>query len=273
MRIATWNVNSVKARLPNVLEWLTTAKPDVVLLQEIKCETAQFPAADFQSAGYTSYALGQKAYNGVAILSLHPIEKTMDHLPEADGDTQSRYIEATIQGIRVASIYLPNGNPIDTEKYEYKLAWLKRLTKHAHTLLGGEVPVVLGGDFNVIPETIDLYNPEGWQNDALFHPRSRAAFRELTQLGYTEAFRALHPFKTDAYSFWDYQGGSWPQDHGLRIDHFLLSAEATDLMTNCFIDRAPRGKEKASDHTPVLLDLQLTPLVTQTRPHISASRD
>jgi exodeoxyribonuclease-3 len=258
MRIATWNVNSVKARLPNVLEWLKTAKPDVVLLQEIKCETANFPTLDFQSAGYASYALGQKAYNGVAILSLRPIENIMEHLPEAGADAQSRYIEATIEGIRVASIYLPNGNPIDTEKYEYKLAWLKRMKKHADTLLVSETPVVLGGDYNVIPEAIDIYNPKGWENDALFHPRSRAAFRELTQLGFTEAFRALHPFKTNAYSFWDYQASSWQQDNGLRIDHFLLSAEATDMMTNCYIDPTPRGKEKASDHAPVILDLKST---------------
>ncbi len=257
MKIATWNVNSVRARLPNVLEWLAAAKPDVVLLQEIKCEAVSFPTIEFTSAGYTSHALGQKAYNGVAILSLHPIENVIEHLPEAGDDVQSRYLEATIQGIRVASIYLHNGNPMGTEKYDYKLAWLKRLKKHAHTLLGSETPVVLGGDYNVIPEAIDVYNPKAWENDALFHPQSRAAFREVTQLGYTEAFRALHPDKQNAYSFWDYQAGSWQQDNGLRIDHFLLSPEAADIMTGCTIDRTPRGKEKASDHTPVVLELRV----------------
>jgi exodeoxyribonuclease-3 len=256
MRIATWNVNSVKARLPNLLEWLKDAKPDVVLLQEIKCETQNFPGLEIESAGYKFHALGQKSYNGVAILSLHPIEDVLEHLPEAGDDTQARYLEATIQGIRVASIYLPNGNPIDTEKYPYKLAWLKRLQKHAASLLENELPVVLGGDYNVIPEAIDVYAPERWTGDALFHPKTRAAFREVLQLGYTEAFRALHPDQAHAYTFWDYQAGSWQQDNGLRIDHFLLSPEATDRLVSCTIDRAPRGKDKASDHTPVIIELK-----------------
>ncbi|HEU0117669.1 MAG TPA: exodeoxyribonuclease III [Alphaproteobacteria bacterium] len=256
MRIATWNVNSVKARLPNVLEWLKEAKPDVVLLQEIKCETQNFPALEFESAGYKSKALGQKSYNGVAILSRHEITDVVEHLPEAGDDVQSRYIEATVKGVRVASIYLPNGNPTDTEKFPYKLAWLKRLQKHAAKLLQEEKPVVLGGDYNVIPEDIDVYAPERWVGDALFRPESRAAFRQLQQMGYTEAFRSLHPQKEHAYTFWDYQAGAWQNDNGIRIDHFLLSPEAADRMTNCFIDRTPRGKEKASDHTPVLLELK-----------------
>jgi exodeoxyribonuclease III len=256
MRIATWNVNSIKARLPNVLEWLKEAKPDVVLLQEIKCETGAFPALEIEAAGYKTYALGQKTYNGVAIMSRLPVTDIMEHLPEAGSDTQSRYIEATVQGVRVASIYLPNGNPVDTEKFPYKLEWLRRLKKHAAALLDKEIPVVLGGDYNVIPEAADVYAPEKWVEDALFHPKSRAAFREITQLGLTEAFRALHPQKAHAYTFWDYQAGSWQRDAGLRIDHFLLSPEAADRMTNCFIDRTPRGKDKASDHTPVVLELR-----------------
>ncbi|MFY9288275.1 MAG: exodeoxyribonuclease III [Alphaproteobacteria bacterium] len=255
MRIATWNVNSVKARLPNVLEWLNEQKPDVVLLQEIKCETQNFPKLEIEAAGYKSHALGQKSYNGVAILSRHPIEDVLEHLPEAGSDTQSRYIEATIQGIRVASIYLPNGNPVDSEKYPYKLEWLRRLKSHAASLLKNEMPVVLGGDYNVIPEAIDVYAPERWINDALFLPQSRAAFRDVVQVGYIEAFRALHPNAKNAYTFWDYQAGSWQRDAGLRIDHFLLSPEAADRMTGCTIDRTPRGKEKASDHTPVILEL------------------
>ncbi len=256
MRIATWNVNSVKARLPNVLEWLQQEKPDVVLLQETKCETQNFPGLEFETAGYKFCALGQKSYNGVAILSLHPIESVLEHLPEAGDDAQARYLEATINGVRVASIYLPNGNPVDTEKFPYKLAWLRRLQKRAASLLQSEMPVVLGGDYNVIPEAIDVYNPKAWENDALFHPKSRGAFRELLQLGYTEAFRALHPDQAHAYTFWDYQAGSWQQDNGLRIDHFLLSPEATDRLVSCTIDRDPRGKEKASDHTPVILELR-----------------
>jgi exodeoxyribonuclease-3 len=294
MRIATWNVNSVKARLPNVLGWLKQTAPDVVLLQEIKCETPSFPALEFEAAGYKSVALGQKAYNGVAILSRHPIEDVVEHLPsfspsppiggrrvgmrgasevrecqlpphpdpppleggEGSIDTQSRYIEATIKGVRVASIYLPNGNPVDTEKFPYKLAWLKRLQKHAANLLTGEKPVVLGGDYNVIPEAVDVYDPKAWEGDALFHPQSRAAFRQLTSLGYVEAFRALHPQKKHAYTFWDYQAGSWQRDNGLRIDHFLLSPEAVDRIAACVIDRKPRGEEKASDHTPVVLEVR-----------------
>ena len=270
MRVATWNVNSVRMRLPNALEWLKEQKPDVVLLQEIKCELQNFPKLEFEAAGYKSAALGQKAYNGVAILSLHPIEDVLEHLPEAGDDVQARYIEATVKGVRVASIYLPNGNPISgerlreaqsepeklSEKFTYKLAWLKRLKGHAANLLKTEKPLVLGGDYNVIPEPIDVYNPKAWENDALFRPESRGALREIEQLGFTDAFRALHPGKAHAYTFWDYTGGAWQMDAGLRIDHFLLSPEATDRLTNCFIDRTPRGKEKASDHTPVLVELR-----------------
>jgi exodeoxyribonuclease III len=256
MHIATWNVNSIKARLPNVLEWLGEQKPDVVLLQEIKCETANFPALEMEALGYKVHALGQKTYNGVAILSRHMIEDVKEHLPEAGDDMQSRYIEASIQGVRIASLYLPNGNPRPGEKYDYKLAWLKRLHAHMKTLLENEIPVVLGGDYNVIPDAIDLYDPKGWEEDALYHPTTRAAWRELLALGYTEAFRALNPEKKHAYTFWDYQSAGWQRDAGLRIDHFLLSPEAADRLKNCFIDRTPRGKEKASDHTPVVLELR-----------------
>lgn len=255
MRIATWNVNSVKARMTNVLEWLQAAQPDVLLLQEIKCETDTFPALEFQGMGYQCYVKGQKSYNGVAILSRTPATDILDHLPDNSEDTQARYLEATINGIRLATIYLPNGNPIDSEKFPYKLRWMARLKKHAQKLLATEEPIILGGDFNVIPTDIDVWNPKAWENDALFRPESRAAFREILHLGYTEAFRTLHPDQAHAYSFWDYQAGAWPQDHGIRIDHFLLSPEAADRMTACSIDRAPRGKEKASDHTPVVLEI------------------
>ena len=256
MRIATWNVNSVKARLPNVLEWLATAKPDVVLLQEIKCETESFPALEFQSAGYEVRALGQKSYNGVAILSRHTIENILEHLPGNSDDPQARYIEADINGVRIASIYLPNGNPVDSEKYPYKLAWMERLRRHAINLLALEKPVVLGGDYNIIPEAIDVYDPKAWENDALFRAESRAAYRRIVQAGYTEAFRTLHLHTAGAYSFWDYQAGAWQRDNGIRIDHFLLSPEAADRLISCEIDRIPRGKEKASDHTPVVLELR-----------------
>ncbi|MDR3450834.1 MAG: exodeoxyribonuclease III [Alphaproteobacteria bacterium] len=255
MRIATWNVNSVRARLPNVIGWLGRAKPDVLLMQEIKCETKDFPSMEFQAAGYQVHAFGQKSYNGVAIASLHKIEEVREGLPGDDADAQARYLEAVVQGVRVASIYLPNGNPLGTEKFAYKLAWMERLKRHAAELLRDEKPVVLGGDYNVIPEEIDVHNPQDWLGDALYAPESRAAFREILHLGYTELFRALHPGQ-QAYTYWDYQGGAWQQDKGIRIDHFLLSPEAVDRATSCIIDRAPRGEDKASDHTPVIAELR-----------------
>jgi len=255
MRIATWNVNSVNARLPNVLGWLESARPDVVLLQEIKCETPKFPAQAFQDLGYEVHAVGQKAYNGVALLSRHPVEDVIERLPGEPEDEQARYVEGTVAGIRIASLYLPNGNPVGTEKYPYKLRWMDRLRSHAADLLKREMPVVLGGDYNVIPSAVDVYDPAAWSTDALFRAETRAKFQEILNLGLTEAFRACHPDRHHAYSFWDYQAGAWPRDRGLRIDHFLLSPEAADRMVACEIDRGPRGEEKASDHTPVVLEL------------------
>lgn len=255
MKIATWNVNSIKARLGNVLAWVEQAQPDVLLLQEIKCETAAFPALEFQGLGYQCHAFGQKSYNGVAMLSRHPVTDILTGLPGDAEDTQARYIEGTVNGIRVASIYLPNGNPVDSEKFSYKLNWMQRLRTHAANLLHNEQPVVLGGDYNVIPQPSDVHDPVAWAHDALFRPESRAAWRKMLNLGYTDAYRALHPDQPHAYTFWDYQGGAWPQDHGIRIDHFLLSPEAVDRMTGCTIDRTPRGQEKASDHTPVIVEI------------------
>jgi len=255
VKIATWNVNSAKARLPVVTDWLRAVSPDVALLQEIKCETDAFPRAVFEDLGYNVVAVGQKAYNGVALLSKQPAEDVLSRLPGEPEDEQARYVEATVAGVRIASLYLPNGNPVGTEKYDYKLRWMDRLIAHARTLLAREVPFVLGGDYNVIPEPRDVYNPAGWQEDALFRPESRRKFRELLNLGLTEAYRALHD-DDKAYTFWDYQAGSWPRDLGLRIDHFLLSPQAADRLEECTIDRRPRGAEKASDHTPVVLELR-----------------
>jgi len=225
------------------------------LMQEIKCETDAFPAMEFTAAGYQVGAFGQKSYNGVAIASLHKMEDIHEGLPGDDGDAQARYIEATVQGVRVASIYLPNGNPIDTDKYIYKLNWMKRLKARASELLRDEKPIVLGGDFNVIPAEIDVHNPQDWLQDALFYPSSRAAFREILSLGYTEIFRAQNPEQENAYTFWDYQNGAWQRDNGIRIDHFLLSPEAVDKAGRCIIDRDPRGADKASDHTPVIVEI------------------
>jgi len=254
MRIATWNVNSIRTRMPNVLAWLKEAKPDALLMQEIKCETDAFPAMEFSAAGYKTVAYGQKAYNGVAIASLHSIDDVQEGLPGFTQDMQARYVEATIQGVRIASIYAPNGNPVGSEKFTYKLDWMRHFKNHAATLLREEKLVILGGDFNVIPSEIDVYNPKDWEGDALFYPKTRSIYREIVHLGYTEIFRALHPDQR-AYSFWDYQGGAWQQDKGLRIDHFLLSSEAADRNLDCFIDRAEREKDKSSDHVPVIIDI------------------
>lgn len=254
MKIATWNVNSIRTRLPNVLRWLDAHKPDVLLLQELKCEDGQFPATDFETRGYKCAVAGQKAWNGVAILSKFPIKDILRGLPGNEDDPQSRYIEATIEGFRVASIYAPNGNPVDSEKYPYKLQWLDRLRNHAQNLLLTEMPLVLGGDYNVIPAPEDCYSPESWAEDALFRIETRKKFRTLLNLGLTDALRALHS-QPHMYTFWDYQAGAWQRDNGIRIDHFLLSAQAAARLESCAIDKTARGEEKASDHTPVVIKL------------------
>lgn len=250
MKIATWNVNSVKARLPNVVAWLAEARPDVLLLQELKCVDEAFPAAEIEELGYNVATHGQKTYNGVAILAKRPIEDVRRGLPGNDDDLQARYIEATVAGVRVASIYLPNGNPAPGEKYDYKLAWMDRLVPHARELLAAEETFVLGGDYNVCPTDDDVYDPVKWADDALCRPESRARFRTLLHLGLTDAFRALHP-EAHQYSYWDYVQRRWELDHGLRIDHLLLSPLAADRLLESGIDKGPRGQERASDHTPV----------------------
>ncbi len=264
MKIATFNVNSLRARLANVLDWLRDEKPDVALLQEIKCSDAEFPRLEIEALGYHAQAHGQKSYNGVAILSLTPFTVTQRGLPGADTDEQARYLEAVVdvpdgkrwQKLRVASIYLPNGNPVDSEKYPYKLAWMERLRRHAADLLTLEEPTVLAGDYNVIPTDKDVYDPVAWAGDALALPQTRAKFREILNLGYTEAFNLLHP-EGHRYTFWDYQAGAWSRDHGLRIDHLLLSPQAADCLEACEIDKKPRAKEKPSDHTPIWCELKL----------------
>ncbi len=259
MKIATWNVNSIKARLPNAVAWLKEAQPDVVLLQELKVTDDNFPALEIEELGYNCAVHGQKTYNGVAILSKFPLDDVSTGLPGDKSDEQSRYVEAWVDagngaGVRVASIYLPNGNPVDTDKFSYKLGWMERLVRHAKHLLASEEPVVLGGDYNVIPADEDCYDPAAWADDALARPESRAQFRTLLNLGYTEAWRTLHS-ESHVYSYWDYQGGAWQKDNGIRIDHLLLSPQAADRLVACEIDKGPRGKQKASDHTPVWCEL------------------
>jgi exodeoxyribonuclease-3 len=255
MRIATWNVNSIRARLGNVLDWLGEAAPDVVLLQETKCQDGDFPALEIEAAGYKPLIHGQKSYNGVAILSRLPATEVLIGLPGNPEDEQARYMEATIGGIRVASLYLPNGNPAPGDKFDYKLGWMDRLIARAQALLASRIPFVLAGDYNICPTDLDVYDPAGWAGDALCRPESRARYRRLVNLGLTEAFRALHPDEAGRYSFWDYQAGAWQRGEGLRIDHLLLSPQAADRLLACDIDKAPRGREKASDHTPVWIEI------------------
>jgi exodeoxyribonuclease-3 len=260
MKIATWNVNSIKVRIDAARGWLKETAPDVVCLQEIKSTDESFPADAFEALGYNCAVHGQKTYNGVAILSKRPLEDVTPRLPGGDGDDHARYIEAVITGdkgaVRVASIYAPNGNPIGTDKFKYKLAWMDRLARHAKELLAPEEPVVLMGDINVIPEADDCYDPKAWAGDALFQPESRAALRRIEHLGYTDAYRACHS-ETHQYTFWDYQAGAWNKDHGIRIDHILLSPQATDKLKGCGIDKYVRGREKPSDHVPVWCELDV----------------
>jgi exodeoxyribonuclease-3 len=258
MKIATWNVNSVKARLDAARTWLAEAAPDVIGLQEIKTTDDSFPTDVFETLGYNVAVHGQKSYNGVAILSKRPLEEVTRGLPGSDGDDHARYIEAVVPtetgAIRVASIYAPNGNPPGTERFGYKLAWLERLTHHIRKLLLFEEPLILMGDYNVIPGPDDCHDPRAWESDALFQPETRAAFRRICNLGLTDAFRACHA-EPHRYTFWDYQAGAWVKDHGIRIDHILLSPQAADRLLSCAIERKVRGWEKPSDHVPVLCEL------------------
>lgn len=257
MRIATWNVNSVNARLERVLGWFEAEAPDVAVLQEIKCVDEKFPTEDFERLGYNVVVHGQKTYNGVALLSKFPVEDVRKGLPflsEDEVDEQARYVEAVIGAptpFRIVGIYLPNGNPIGTEKFDYKLSWMRRLHAHAQNLLAFEEPLVIAGDYNVIPEAQDVANPEAWLGDALFRPESRAAFRALKNLGLTDAYMQVDG-APGGYTFWDYQAGAWQRNLGIRIDHLLLSPQAADRLENVVIHRDERDKEKPSDHVPVV---------------------
>jgi exodeoxyribonuclease III len=254
VKIATFNVNSIKIRLPILLGWLERAKPDVVCLQEIKCLAADFPALELKGLGYRAEVMGQKTYNGVALLAKEPMRDVVMGLPGDPADEQARYLEATVGDLRIASLYLPNGNPVDTDKFTYKLAWMSRLRARAGELLARETPFVLAGDYNVCPTDADVYNPAEFANDALCQPASRGRFRALVNLGLVDAFRVFHG-EGHRYSFWDYQQGRWYRDEGLRIDHLLLSPQAADRLISADIDKSPRGQDKASDHTPVWCEI------------------
>ncbi len=259
MRIATWNINGVKARIDNLVHWLKEATPDVVCLQEIKSVDDGFPSEPIEELGYNIAVHGQKGFNGVALLSKHPIEDIRKGLPGGDSDEQARFITglvATENGaVRVASAYMPNGNPIGTEKFAFKLAWLKRLEDWARAELAQEEPLVIGGDYNIIPERVDAKNPDAWLGDALFQPEARAAFRRLAALGLTDAVRAVDD-RGGIYTFWDYQAGAWQKNNGIRIDFLMLSPEAADRLVEAGVDRHVRAWEKPSDHVPVWVELR-----------------
>ena len=256
MRIATFNINGINRRLDNLLVWLNAAKPDVACLQELKATEQAFPSAAIRAAGYSAVWRGQSTWNGVAILSrgAEPV-LIRGFLPGDSSDSQARYIEAAIDGVVVASIYAPNGNPQPGPKFDYKLAWFDRLIAHAAELHRAHVPVVLAGDFNVVPTDADIYSTRSWLDDALLQPESRAAFRRLLAQGWTDAIRALHP-RDPIYTFWDYKRNRWARNAGLRIDHLLLSAELTSRLVETGVDRAVRGEANASDHAPTWIRLR-----------------
>ena len=258
MKIATFNINGIKARIDALCDWLDEAQPDVALLQEIKSVDEGFPRELLEDRGYQVETHGQKSFNGVAILSKLPLEDVTRGLPGDDSDEQARWIEATVMGdtqaVRICGLYLPNGNPAPGPKYDYKLAWMERLEARAKQLLADEMPSLMAGDYNVIPQAEDAAKPEAWTEDALFLPQTRAAFRRILNLGFTEAFRSRHP-EPGHYSFWDYQAGAWQRNNGIRIDHLLLSPQAADLLADVQIDRDIRGRDKPSDHVPVWIEL------------------
>ena len=256
MKLATFNLNGIRARLPRLIEWLAREQPDVACLQELKCADESLPVNDIAAAGYEAVWHGQKGFNGVAILArgAAPVLRRVG-LPGDPDDSHSRYIEAEVEGVVVASIYLPNGNPVGTDKFDYKLNWMERLRVHAAELLAAERPTVLAGDFNVIPEDRDTFSRRAMAHDALFQPQSQAAWRAIVNQGWTDALRALHPEEPRLYTFWDYTAGAWPRDAGFRIDHLLLSPQAADRLQSAEVHKWARAEEKASDHAPVMIEL------------------
>jgi exodeoxyribonuclease-3 len=254
MRIASWNVNSLRVRLEQVTSWLKTNEPDLLLLQELK--GTEFPADVFQELGYKSAAVTQKGYNGVAILSRSPLQVTSTALLGEETDRQSRFLEARIEGMRLVSIYVPNGNPVGTDKFTYKLAWMDRLIWQMKIWRQSEMFTLVGGDFNVIPEDLDCYAPAAWVHDALFQPETRARYRALLELGYTDAFRSLHPGEGGHFTYWDYFRRAFEHNRGIRIDHFLLSPALAERLEACEIDKQIRAQEKPSDHAPIVLQVR-----------------
>jgi exodeoxyribonuclease III len=247
-------VNSIRARADHVKTWLEAKKPDVLLLQELK--GTEFPSAWFKEQGYHSASVTQKTYNGVAVVSRTPIEIVSTTLLGDETDSHARFLEVVIDNIRVVNIYLPNGNPVGSAKFDYKLAWMERLTQQMKVWLTSDTPTVIGGDFNVIPEDIDCHKPASWIRDALFQPEPRARYRSMLELGYIDAFRSLHPGLGGQFTFWDYFRQAFEHNRGIRIDHFLLTPSLVKRLESCEIDKGPRMQEKPSDHTPIILKLR-----------------
>ena len=262
MRIATWNVNSIRQRIENLTAWLAERAPDIVCLQETKTVDEAFPRGPIEALGYNVAVHGQKTFNGVAILSKYKFDEVTPRLPGDPADDHARFIEATVStkagALRVTSIYLPNGNPSGTEKYSYKINWMDRLYKYAHERLLLEEPLIMAGDYNVIPTAADVHNPAAWVTDALFLPQTREKFRSLAHLGLTDALRAVSD-EPGLYTFWDYQAGAWQKNWGIRIDHLLLSPQAADRLITAGIDKHVRAWERPSDHVPVYVDLDIEP--------------
>lgn len=257
MKIASFNINGVKARLPALLAWLDDAKPDVAVLQEIKSDDKGFPREPIEDLGYTVETHGQKGFNGVALLSRLTLEDISHGLPGDETDEQARWIEAVVIGqvpVRICGLYLPNGNPAPGPKFDYKLRWMERLKTRGEALLAGEEIAVMAGDYNVIPQALDCADPKAWEGDALFRPETHAAYRRILNLGFTDALRAVNG-AAETYTFWDYQAGAWERNNGIRIDHFLLTPQAADRLKTCEIDAQFRGREKPSDHVPIWIDL------------------
>lgn len=258
MKIASFNINGIKARMDRLLEWLPESGVDVALLQEIKSTDETFPKNPIEDLGFSVTTHGQKSFNGVAIVSKLPLEDIAMGLPGDSEDEQARWIEATVVGdkpVKVCGLYLPNGNPVPGPKYDYKLAWMERLFDHAQSMLLDEEPLLMAGDYNIIPQSEDAHTPDRWRDDALFLPESRAAYRRILNLGFTEAFRAVNSAPLN-YTFWDFQKGAWNKNDGIRIDHFLLSPQCADLLADCQIDRHMRGRDRPSDHVPIWVDLK-----------------
>lgn len=253
MKIVSWNVNSINARQEHVQKYLEEESPDVLMLQELK--TTDFPSDFFQTLGYESLSCGQKTYNGVAVLSKTPLHPVHNTLPGDPTDEQARYLEFETERYRIINIYAPNGNPVDSDKFEYKLAWLERFKNHLQSLRNADIPFIIGGDFNIIPAPIDCHNVNRWKDDALYRLESRKYFRSFINLGLTDALRVYNTGK-EQYTFWDYRNGDWPKNHGIRIDHFLVSPLMTDRLHGCRIDTNPRGWTKPSDHTPIILEIK-----------------